>query len=165
MEPLGILTLGKHRFPVTIATFRRYIAITVERKERFGWEFDVWTGPPLKRPRNLSERFMFADGVHLEAQSRDIPLPHNGDLLGIAISLKEAFDLVSGDEYFTLYVSEFGDVSDLTLKFVERRGKLYHMMVSALAHHVHERAEPLKVDTWIKRLPAATYGGQTQSSA
>jgi hypothetical protein len=158
MEPSGALTLGKLRLPITRATFRRYVAITVEGKAWPGWEFEIQTGPPLKRPRS-TEGFMFANGVRLEAQSRDIPLPHKGELVGIEISLKEPFDPVSGDEYFSLYVDEFADVSDLTLKFPERKGKLYHIVVSALAHRVWEMAVPLTVDAWIKRLPAAKYGG------
>jgi hypothetical protein len=155
MEPLGILTLAGHRFPIHQATFRR---ITDNGQGQPGWELNVYTQPPLEEPNDESERFMFANGVRFYAEGDPIPLPDVEDLTGVEIYLKEPFDPDSGEVYFTLFVGEHEDVSDVTLRFVERRGSKYRLQVSALAHHVFKDPVKLTIDTWIERLPAGRYG-------
>jgi hypothetical protein len=159
MADENVLTLGRRRFPVTEATFRR---ITDDGNGRPGWEFNVRTGPPLRPPRNHTERYMFANGVRLYAEAGDpIPLPDKKDLTGERLVLKEPYDPESGGVYFTLYVCEHDDVSDLTLRFLQRRGNEYRIRVSALAHHVFPEPVKLTIKTWIKRLPAKKYRGDT----
>ncbi len=154
MELFGFLTLAGHRFPIHHATFRRII----EGQGQSGWEFNVCTQAPLEEPAEASEQFLFANGVRFYAEGDPLPLPDQEDLTGVELLLKEPFDPESGEVYFTLYVCEHEDVSDIHLRFVERRGDDYRMLVSGLAHHLFEEPVRLEIDTWIKRLPAGRYG-------
>ena len=70
------------------------------------------------------------------------------------LTIKEPFDSTSGEAYFTLYVVEHDDVSDVTLRFLERRGDQYRLQVSALTHNVFEEPALLQFETWITRLSA-----------
>jgi hypothetical protein len=155
MDTLGMLTLAGHRFPIHHATFRR---ITDDGQGRPGWEFDVCTQPPLEEPTDATERFMFARGVRFYAEGDPIPLLDVEDFTGVEVFIKEPFDPDSGEVHFTLYVCEHGDVSDVTLRFLERRGTEYRIQVSALAHNVFEIPTPLQFETWITQLPAHQYG-------
>jgi len=128
MEELGELTLAGHRFPIHHATFRR---ITDDGQGRPGWEFDVCTRPPVREPAEVSERFLFADGVRFYAEGDPIPLPDADDLTGTEVFVEEPFDPESGEVYFTLYVGEHQDVSHVRLRFLERRGSDYRIRVGA----------------------------------
>jgi hypothetical protein len=88
------------------------------------------------------------------AESDPIPLENADDLTGVELKLAEPYDAVSGEVYFTVYLCEHNDVSDLTLRFIERRGQRYRMTVSALVHSVFEKPTRFEIDTWIDRLPA-----------
>jgi hypothetical protein len=150
----NVLTLGRYRFPVIDPTFRHVI----DDGGRPGWDFEVRTGPPFKKPKDHTVAYMFHNGVRFFAEGDPIPLPNLPDLTGTKLILKEPFDRESGEVYFTLYVCEFDDVSDLTLRFVERSGAYYCMTVSALAHRVFEKPVPLKIRTWIRRMRARRRG-------
>ena len=54
-----------------------------------------------------------------------------------------------------LQIATADDVSDLVLRFVERRGSKYRIQVSALVHSVFEKPTRFEIDTWITRLPDA----------
>jgi hypothetical protein len=155
MDSLGVLKLAGHRFPIHHATFRR---ITNNGQGNPGWEFNVCTQPPLEEPADESERFLFANGVRFYAEGDPIPLPDVEDLTGVEVFIKEPFDPVSGEVYFTLYVCEHGDVSDVRLRFVERRGSQYRIQVSALAHNLFQAPAQLEFETWITQQPAGRYG-------
>jgi hypothetical protein len=155
MDSENVLTLRRYRFPVIDPTFRHVLD---NGQGRPGWEFEVRTGPPFKKPKNLNHAYLFEDGVRFFAEGDPIPLPNLSDLTGAKLVLKEPFDPVSGEVYFTLYVCDCQHVSDLTLRFVERSGTYYRMTVSALAHRVFGKPVPLKIRTWIRRMRARRRG-------
>src|SRR5262245_35600361 len=150
MEILGELTLEGHRFPIHHATFCR---ITDDGQGRPGWEFDVCTQPPVVEPADEADRFLFAQGVRFYAEGDPIPLPDAEDLTGTEVFIEEPFDPESGEVYFTLYVSEHGDVSHVRLRFLERLGAKYRIRVSALAHNLSEKPVELAFECWITRQP------------
>jgi hypothetical protein len=156
MEVLGELTLAGHRFPIHHATFRR---VTDDGQGNAGWEFEIDTQPPVEEPAGDTERFMFANGVRFYAEGAPIPLSDVEDLTGTEVFIEEPFDPVSGEVYFTLYVCEHEDVSHVRLRFVERRGDQYWLLVSALGHNVFEQPAELTIDTWITRQPPRRCGG------
>lgn len=158
MSNENVLTLGNYHFPITEAIFRR---IADEGNGPPGWEFNICTGPPTEEPEDSTERFLFANGVRFYVEGDPIPLPDKEYLTGEVLVLKEPFDPDSGEVYFTLYVGEHGDVSDLTMRFLEKRGTEYRITVTALAHHVFEEPAKLKMETWIKQLPSKQYGAES----
>lgn len=93
--------------------------------------------------------------MRLYTERDELPLPVRDDLTGFTLRLKPPFDPDTGEVYFTIYVREHEDVSDLVLHFVERAEQRYRVHATALCHNVY-RAEPLPlvVDTWLTRLPA-----------
>lgn len=153
MQHLGELTLAGREFPVHHANFR-YITDAGEGVP--GWEFEICTQPPTCDTAD-EDFFLFANGVRFYAEGDPIPLPNVDDLTGVELFIKEPFDPKTGDVYFTLYVREHGDVSDVRLKFVERRGTQYLLHLSALAHHIFEAPAPLAIQTWITRHPPHNY--------
>lgn len=152
-EVLGILTLAGYHFPIHEATFRRITDITDDGQGNPGWDFSVCTQPPREEPADEGERFMFANGVQFYSESAPIPLTDLQDFTEVELFLKEPFDPESGEVYFTLCVCEHEDVSDVKLRFDERRGSKYHMRVTALPHKLYRDPVKLEIDTWIERLP------------
>lgn len=151
MKSLGVLTLAGYHFPIHRATFRRIID---KGQRKLCWDFDVCTlSPSEEEEAEEGDRDLFANGVRFYAEGDPIPLPDVEDLTGVELFIKEPFDPDSGEVYFTLYVCEHEDVSDVKLRFEERRGSKYRMRVSALAHHLYENPVKLEIDTWIERLP------------
>jgi hypothetical protein len=150
METLGELILGRHRFPIHHATFRR---VSGDGQGGPGWDFEIDTQPPIEEPTDDTERFMFATGVRFYAEGDPIPLADAEDLTGVDVYIEEPFDPESGEVFFTLYVGEHGDVSHVRLRFLERRGTQYRLQVSALAHSVFEAPTKLSIETWITREP------------
>jgi hypothetical protein len=155
MDTLGVLTLAGLRFPIHHAIFRR---ITDNGQGHAGWEFNVCTQGPVDETAEESEQFLFANGVRFYSEGDPIPLPDVEDFTGLEVFIKEPFDPDSGEVYFTLYVGEHQDVSDVTLRFLERRGMQYRLIVTALAHDIHVEPIPLQFETWITRLPTGRYG-------
>lgn len=155
-ESLGTLVFAGCRFPVTRASFR-YVSDGDNDpqgdEEVPGWDFDVCTGPPADPPADESLGFLLSHGLRFYSESDPIPLANVADLTGVVLRLAEPFDPVSGEVYFTVYLGEHNDVSDLTLRFVERRGSRYRIQVSALVHSVFEMPTRFEIDTWIERLP------------
>lgn len=141
------LVLGSHKFPITHATFFR---LSQPGDERPRWEFEIRTGPPLGMDVDADEYSLYADGVRLYSEADPIPLPNIDDLTGVELYLKPPFDPKYNDPYFTLYVSEHEDVSEVQLRFVERRGDSYRLLLTGLAHNIEEKPLPLEVNTWIK---------------
>jgi hypothetical protein len=157
MDALGMLTLAGHQFPIHHATFRR---ITDDGQGHPGWEFDICTQPPTVEPADETERFLFAKGVRFYAEGDPIPLPDVEDFTGVEVFIKEPFDPESGEVYFTLYVCEHEDVSNVSLRFLERREMQHRIQVLAMAHNVFEEPTPLNLETWITQLPAGRYGAR-----
>src|SRR5689334_15263455 len=123
-EPLGMLTLVGCRFPVTRATFRfvRGGNNDPRSEEVPGWDFNVDTGPPINPPADDSLADFFSRGMRFYTEADPIPLADSDDLTGVELYLKEPYDRASGEVYFTVYLGEHNDVSDLTLRFIERDG-------------------------------------------
>jgi hypothetical protein len=118
-----------------------------------GWDFDVYAGPPVECSGDESVVSLLSDGMRFYAESDPIPLENWDDLTGVKLKLAEPYDRESGEVYFTVYLGEHNDVSDLTMRFVERVGQRYRMMVSALVHSVFEEPTRFEIDTWIDRIP------------
>ncbi|HYT92602.1 MAG TPA: hypothetical protein VEL76_28055 [Gemmataceae bacterium] len=156
MEPLGIVSFAGCRLPITRASFG-YVADGNNDPQSDeavpGWDFDVCTGPPLDPLADESLGFLLSHGMRFYSESDPIPLENADDLTGVELRLAEPFDPVSGEVYFTVYLGEHNDVSDLILRFVERRGSRYRMQVSALVHSVFEVPTRFEIDTWIERSP------------
>lgn len=155
MKSLGTLTLVGYHFPIYLATFRR---ITDDGQGHPGWEFNICTQPPREEPEVVGERLLFTNGVRFYSEGDPIPLPDVEDFTGVELFLKEPFDPESGEVYFTLFAVEHEDVSDVTLRFEERRRSEYRISVAALAHHLFKEPVKLEIDTWIKQLPSGKYG-------
>jgi hypothetical protein len=145
------LRLGKHTFPVTHATFFR---LSQPGDERPSWEFEIRTGPPLGVDAKSDDFYLYPHGVRLYSEGDPVPLPDTDDLTGVELYLKPPFDPKYNDPYFTLYVHEHGDVSEVRLQFVKRRGVSYRLKLTGLANNIEEKPLPLEVDTWIKWQPA-----------
>jgi hypothetical protein len=119
-----------------------------------GWDFDVCAGPPIDSAADESVVSLLSDGMRFYAESDPIPLENLDDLTGVELKLAESYDPESGEVYFTVYLGEHNDVSDLTLRFIERKVQRYRMTVSALVHSVFAEPTRFEIDTWIDRLPA-----------
>ena len=141
------LRLGQRVFPIAIATFFR---LSRPEEERPRWQFEIRTGPPVDLADDSHDRFMYGRGVRLYAEADPIPLPAIDDLTGVELHLPEPFDRKYNDPYFTLYVQEHAEVSDVRLRFAERRGESYRLHLTGLAHHVEQEPLPLEVATWIE---------------
>ena len=157
IEPMGMLLFAGCRLPIIRASFG-YVSDGSHNdpqsdEEVPGWDFNVCTGPPLDPPADESLSFLLSNGMRFYSESDPIPLENADDLTGVELRLAESFDPVSGEVYFTVYLYEHNDVSDLTLRFVERRGLRYRMLVSALVHSVFDVPTRFEIDTWIERSP------------
>jgi hypothetical protein len=157
MESKGILTLVGYSFPITRATFRCVGDAIIEppdEAEMPRWDFDVFTGPPINPSSDEVLEFLFGRGIRFYTEGDRIPLADAEDMTGAELYLKDSCDPQSGEVYFTVYLGEHNDVSDLTLQFLERKGSSYRMMVSALVHSVFEEPTRFEIDTWIEKLPS-----------
>src|SRR5262245_37272742 len=126
------LRLGKHEFPITRASFFR---LPQGEDERPRWEFEIRTGPPRGVEKGSDEYYLYSDGVRLYAEADPIPLPNVEDLTGVELYLQPSFDPKYNDPYFTLYVREHGNVSEVQLRFLKRQGKTYFLHLTGLAHN------------------------------
>ena len=148
------LKIGSFVFPVTKATFRY---ITNNGDGTPGWEFEIRTAA-LKSltPKSV----LYRQQPRFFSEGDPIPLENLKDLTGTEIYLKEPFNQESGEVYFTLYVFEHGDLTDLKLKFVKKKGSLYRIRVTATVPEgtVFSTSKRLRIDTWIKQLSAKRYG-------
>jgi hypothetical protein len=102
--------IGRHAFPIAKATFR---FISDDGQGNPGWEFDIRT-KPLKdlTPRSA----LYGRAPRFFSEGDPIPLQNVKDLTGSEIYLKEPFDPETGEVYFTLYVFEHGDLTDLRIR-------------------------------------------------
>jgi hypothetical protein len=142
-----------YQFSVVEATFRPRGASAEDGVPR--WDFEVRTGPPLELPTHEEDDDVldFSDGVRLYSEQDPVPLVDQDDLTGTELKLKEPFHPELNEPYFTFYTYEHDDVSDVTLRFLERREDEYRIEFTGLAHHIQENPAQLRVETWIKRLP------------
>ena len=149
-QPLGEMTLGELRFPITTATFGY---VTDDGYGDPGWDFEIRTDAPVNEPSDDVDRFLFHRGLRFYAESDPIPLEPVEDLTGVLLELEPTCDPDSGEVYFTLYVSEHGDVSNVALRFVERDGTRYKIHLTALAHNIYAEPTEITAKCWIERLP------------
>jgi hypothetical protein len=156
-EPMGTLKFAGCTLSVTQASFGFVADGNAEPgsdEEVPGWDFDIKAGPPIDGSGHESILDLLSDGMRFYAEADPIPLENVEDLTGVELKLAETCDPVSGEVYFTVYLCEHNDVSDLTMRFVERSGQRYRILVSALVHSVFEEPTRFEIDTWIDRLPA-----------
>jgi hypothetical protein len=146
--------IGSHVFPIRKATFR-YIIDNGQGVP--GWEFDIRTAE-LKRL--TAKSVLYGRAPRFFAEGDPIPLENLKDLTGTEIFLKEPYDQKSGEVFFTLYVFEHGDLRNLKLKFLKKKGNAYRIRVTATVPKgtVFSAAKRLHINTWINQLPARRYG-------
>jgi hypothetical protein len=150
----NILAIGSYVFPIAKATFRY---ITDDGEGNPGWEFDIRT----KKPRDLSPKsILYGRLPRFYSEGDPIPLKNARDLMGTQIHLKDAYDPDSGKVYFTLYVFEHGDLINVRMRFLEKKGKSYRIKITATVPEgtVFSTPKRLRIETWIKQLPDGHYG-------
>jgi hypothetical protein len=154
-EPLGKLTIAGHTLPIREAYFE-FVA------QKTSWVFQIEAdGPPeLLAEMNADVdrewddmQHLVCDGAEFYADADPIPLENKRDLVGTELVLIPPYDQETGEIYFSLYLGEHNNVSQLTLRFTERIGERYKMTISALVHDVSEELLPFEIDTWIDRRP------------
>jgi hypothetical protein len=150
----GILKIGKISFPINKSEFRY---IEDDGNCNFGWEFEIRTDEADSLPEG---HLLYGEKIRFYSQGDPIPIPFQDDLTGVEVFLKTPFDETSGEVYFTLYVFEHGDLTNLSLKFIERKGDFYKILVTAKIPKgtIESYEGDLIIDTWIKRLPSGSYG-------
>lgn len=150
------LAIGSYTFPITKATFRY---VSDNGQGRAGWEFDIST----KCIESLdASDLLYGKEPRLYCERGDpIPLTNSSDLTGKELFLKEPYEPKSGDVYFTFYVFEHGNLTDLKMKFLRKRGNEYQISVLATIPEgeIFSHPERLRIQTWIEQLPDKTYGG------
>lgn len=150
----GILKIGEIIFPINKSEFRY---IKDDGNGSSGWEFEIRTDEANSLPE---DHLLFGERIRFYSQGDPIPIPFQDDLTGVEIFLEAPFDEISGEVYFTLYVFEHGDLTNLSLKFIERKGDFYKILINAKIPKgtVESYEEDLTIDTWIKQLPTGSYG-------
>ncbi len=123
-EMLGTLKFAGCTLPVTRASFGFVADGNNEprsEEEVPGWDFDVCAGQPISSVEDESVVSLLSDGMRFYAESDPIPLKNADDLTGVELKLAEPYDPVTGEVYFTVYLGEHNDVSDLTLRLRRAR--------------------------------------------
>jgi hypothetical protein len=145
----NLFKIGSVSFPISEATFRYHAISDLGRP---GWDFQVRAG---ESPLLTSRSHLFGKKPRFYAEKDPIPLEDLKDLTGTEIHLKEPFDPETGEPYFTLYVFEHGDLTNLKLKFMEKKGSQYLVQIAATVPDgsVFSTPKRLRIETWMKRLP------------
>lgn len=149
-QPLGEMTLGSLRFPVIHASFG---FVADDGYGNPGLDFEIRTDAPAHQLPEDVDQSLFECGIRFYSESDPIPLEPLDDLTGVVLDLEPTCDPESGEVYFTLYVSEHGDVSNVSLHFVERERTQYRIRLTALAHNVFAQPTEITADCWIEHLP------------
>ncbi len=154
MTQKGQIQLGGCIFPVHKATFR-FLSDGgyAETDDAPGWDFQIKASAPIEGEDEEVKSLLW-DGVRFYSEGDPIPLKDADDLVGVNLNLKDSFDPLTGEVYFTLYTGEHQDVSDLNMTFLRREGANYLIKVEALVHNVFEDPMLFQIDTWIEKLPS-----------
>lgn len=145
-DPDSLMRLGSYQFAINVASFR-YIASSDTGP---GWDFD-FSGPCIN---DDPQEPVFPYGARLYTEIAPLPLDPVDDFTGIVLDLPRPFDEDTGEPLFGLKVWEEHDVSNLMLRFVEKRGHRYRIEITALvADTVFGHPEQLSLSAWTERLP------------
>lgn len=136
---------------LTVLTSRMYPCSVQESDTQAGWRFFLYAGPPPEESSvDEDMKTVFMNGVNLYADDEPIPLPDMPDFTELEFTLKEPYSPVSGETYFTLDPGEALDVSDVALRFLEKKDACYHISLTAQVHHFAKEPTPLLYDGWIE---------------
>ncbi len=101
---------------------------------------------------------LFPLGVSLYAEAAPIPLAKLDDYTGIELDLPGSYDDASGEPYFGIFVGESHDVWDVHLRFAERDGSRYLLVITGIiSESVLGKAEPFECTVWAEELPDHAY--------
>lgn len=146
---IGELTLPGYRFAAHTARMYR---CSTDEHERPGWAFFIAAGEPFEEPARADDECgIFPNGVALYAEDEPVPLPEADDFTGLDFFLKEPYH-PDGEVYFTFNPMEAHDVSDVNIRFRERRGSRYRVELTALVYHVFSAENPavLQYSGWLQ---------------
>lgn len=150
MELTNHLLLGKYRFSFHDANFRH----VTQSYSGPGWDFNL----AAKCVNDDPDNELFPLGVSLYAEAAPIPLAKFADYTGIELDLPGSYDDASGEPYFGLYVGETYDVSDVHLRFAERDGSRYLLIITGIiSKSVLGKSEPFECTVWAEELPDHAY--------
>jgi hypothetical protein len=121
----GFLTIDRARAVIERRATFRYVRDDGEG--RAGWDLDVVSEDFDVSPRSV----LFRRNASFRAEAAPIPLENVENLSDASVSLRRPFDEATGEPYFTLYVFEHGDLTDLRMTLGERRGNEYRLVVTA----------------------------------
>ena len=143
---LGELSLPGYRFAAHTARMYRF----ANAANRSGWGFFIETHEAFEEPPEDDETWgHFPYPVVLLADDEPIPLPQADDLTGVDFFLEEPYH-PGGRQYFQFTPIDSHDVSDVRIRFLERRGWRYRIELSAVAHEVFSEPTELRYVGWVQ---------------
>lgn len=145
------LRVGTYKFALETAIFR-YIT---DSSSGPGWDFSFF-GPCL----NPAFEFQFDYGVRLLAEAAPLPLENADDLTGKELYVELPYYEATEEPYFGLtdFLHGEHDVSELTLRFLERRADQYLIQITAtVAETLTGKPEPLELLAWATQQPNHAY--------
>jgi hypothetical protein len=150
MDAENRMRLGSYEFAIEAASYR-YIT---ESDSGPGWDFD-FSGPCINDdPENPT----FLYGARLYTEAAPIPLEKAEDYTGSELYLPEPYDDATGEPFFGLKVWEEHDLSDLRLRFAEKKGPTYRIEITAsVAETVFGHPERLRLSAWTEERPDHSY--------
>lgn len=150
MEIVNHLLVGKYRFAFHDANFRH----VTQSNSGTGWDFNL----AAKCVNDDPDNELFPLGVSLYAEASPIPLAKLDDYTGVELDLPGSYDDESGEPYFGLFVGESYDVSDMHLRFAERDGSRYLLIITGfISEWVLGKSEPFECMVWAEELPDHAY--------
>ena len=117
---------------------------------RAGWGSIIATWEPFEEPpRGEDECGIFPNEVALYAEDEPIPLPESDDFTAPDFFFKEP-PRSDGEAYFMYDPTEAYDVSDVRIRFVERRSSRFRVELSAVMYRVFEQPAELRYLGWVR---------------
>lgn len=146
------LELGRFLFVVESASFR-YITGSNSGP---GWDFDFIGGCV----NDDEDEPLFEYGARLYTEAAPIPIRKMDDYTGVDVFLPESYDDESGEPYFGLKSVEEHEVSNLRLRFRQKRGDRYLIEITGtVAPSLLVEATQLNLLAWAEEQPDHAYPG------
>ena len=150
MPAANIMRLGCYEFAIDAASFR-YVTQSWSGP---GWDFEFRGRCVNDSP----EEPLFLYGARLLTEAAPMPLAKSNDYTGVELELPLSYDEESGEPLFGLQVMEEHPLSNVHLRFVERKGNRYRIEMSAtVAETVLGQPEALQLSAWAEELPDHAY--------
>src|SRR5262249_10267952 len=101
---------------------------------------------------------LFPYGARLYTEAAPFPLEKAQDFTGIELDLPLPYDDETGEPFFGLKICEEHSVSNLYLRFIERKGRRYRIELNATVEEtVFGHPERLGLSAWAEQLPDHAY--------